>query len=236
MLNSDDFCETAGPGARTAGNDSGNVSRRGHLVASVIALLLIAVSVLRSQEPTFSSDVKVVNVLATVRNKQGRIVRNLTKDDFTLDEDGRPQTIRYFSQETDLPLTVGLLVDTSMSQARLLDVERSASYRFLDEMLRENDLAFVIHFDHEVELLQDLTSSHRDLEESLNQLKTPNPERPRPRYLQSHFQYPGQQYPGQYPGQWPGTDGGQWPGTGRRRPGGNWPGGGSGRTDRKSVV
>jgi VWFA-related protein len=70
------------------------------------------------QPPTMSVDVRVVNVFATVRDKHGEIVPSLTKDDFTLEEDGRPQTIRYFTRETDLPLTLGLLVDTSMSQTR----------------------------------------------------------------------------------------------------------------------
>src|SRR5258708_7318355 len=68
------------------------------------------------QKPDISVDVKLVNVLATVRDKKGAIVGNLTKNDFVLEEDGRPQTIQYFSQESDLPLTLGLLVDTSMSQ------------------------------------------------------------------------------------------------------------------------
>jgi hypothetical protein len=72
---------------------------------------------------TLSVQVKVVNVLATVRDKHGKIVNNLTKDDFTLTEDGRPQTIHYFTRETDLLLTLGLLVDTSMSQRRVLDQE-----------------------------------------------------------------------------------------------------------------
>jgi VWFA-related protein len=126
------------------------------------------------QKPDISVDVKLVNVLATVRNKKGEIVRNLTKDDFILDEDGRPQTIQYFSQESDLPLTMGLLVDTSMSQRRVLGQERTASYSFFDHMLREDkDKDFVIHFDHEVELLQDLTSSRQKLESSLELLETP---------------------------------------------------------------
>lgn len=121
-----------------------------------------------------SVEVNVVNVLATVRDKHGKIVNNLTKDDFTLAEDGRTQSIHYFSRETDLPLTLGLLVDTSLSQRRVLDQERSASHSFLDQMVRENrDKAFIIHFDREVELLQDLTSSHQKLEEALNALKTP---------------------------------------------------------------
>src|SRR5437660_371932 len=86
--------------------------------------------------PTLSSRLKVVNVLATVRDKKGQIVRDMTKEDFTLEEDGRPQTIKYFSRDTDLPLTLGLLVDTSLSQLRVLDQERSASYTFLDQMMR----------------------------------------------------------------------------------------------------
>ncbi len=108
------------------------------------------------QTPTFSSNVNVVNVLATVRDKHGQIVNNLTKDDFKLEEDGHPQTIRYFAKDTDLPLTLGLLVDTSMSQRRVLEQERVASYAFLEHLMREDkDKAFVIHFDWDVELLQD---------------------------------------------------------------------------------
>jgi VWFA-related protein len=132
----------------------------------------------QQQNTTFSADVKVVNLLATVRNKQGQIVRDLTKDDFLLDEDSRPQIISYFSRETDLPLTLGLLVDTSGSQRRVLPEERSASYRFFEQVLRpDKDLAFVIHFDFEVELLQDLTASREKLEKTLDQLDTPQLQR-----------------------------------------------------------
>jgi VWFA-related protein len=125
---------------------------------------------------TFSTDVRVVNLFATVHDDHGQVVRNLTKNDFTLEEDGRPQTIRYFSQESDLPLTVGLLIDTSLSQRRVLGEERSASYRFLSQVLRpEKDRAFVVHFDREVELLQDLTSSRQKLDDALSELETPTP-------------------------------------------------------------
>jgi VWFA-related protein len=124
------------------------------------------------ENPTFSAGVKVVNVFATVRNVKGEIVTDLTKDDFVLDEDGHPQTIRYFSRESDLPLTVGLLVDTSGSTRRVLPDERMASYKFLEQTLRVKDLAFLIHFDFEVELLQDLTSSKPRLEKALDQLET----------------------------------------------------------------
>jgi VWFA-related protein len=144
------------------------------MLLAVSSLLAAGRSLRAAPDTTFATDVKVVNVLATVRDKQGNIVRNLTQNDFTLSEDGRPQTIRYFSQQTDLPLTLGLLVDTSLSQRRLIETERSASYRFFDKVLREDkDMAFVIHFDHEVELLEDLTSSRKRLEKALELLKTP---------------------------------------------------------------
>ncbi len=153
--------------------------------ASIIALVLIlALAALpgvgpsmqaQDTAPTVAVDVKVVTLPVTVRDKHGKIVRDLTKDDFTLQEDGRPQTIKYFSQETNLPLTLGLLVDTSRSQTSVLESERTASRSFFDQMLaQEKDKAFLIHFDHEVELLQDLTSSRQQLQAALDLLKTPS--------------------------------------------------------------
>jgi VWFA-related protein len=149
-----------------------------------VACALVALVVLprvgpsmRAQDAatTIAVDVKVVTLPVTVRDKHGKIVRDLIKDDFTLQEDGRPQTIRYFSQEANLPLTLGLLVDTSRSQTNVLDAERNASRSFLDQMLvQEKDKAFLIHFDREVELLQDLTSSREKLQAALELLKTPS--------------------------------------------------------------
>jgi VWFA-related protein len=127
---------------------------------------------------TMSVDVKVVTLPVTVRDKKGQIVRSLTKDDFVLQEDGRQQTIKYFNQDTNLPLTLGLLVDTSLSQRNVLDQERNASKAFLDQMLTDaKDKAFLIHFDREVELLQDLTSSRDKLQSALELLQTPQPDR-----------------------------------------------------------
>jgi VWFA-related protein len=124
---------------------------------------------------TIAVDVKVVTLPVTVRDKHDKIVRDLTKDDFTLQEDGRPQTIKYFSQDTNLPLTLGLLVDTSRSQSSVLDAERNASRNFLEQMLvQEKDKAFLIHFDRQVELLQDLTSSREKLQKALDLLQTPS--------------------------------------------------------------
>jgi len=133
-----------------------------------------------SQDARFSSDVRLVTLLATVRDRSGAFARNLTKEDFRVFDDGRPQAIRYFSREGDLPLTVGLLVDTSRSMQTVFEPERIASNRFLEQMLRpDRDLAAVVHFDVRVEVLQGLTSSREDLAAALDQLRIP----PRPATL-----------------------------------------------------
>jgi VWFA-related protein len=138
----------------------------------VLALLL---PLSAQDDPTFSTTVKVVNILATVRTKSGQLVNDLTKDDFALLENKRPEDIRYFSRESDLPLTIGLLVDTSMSQARVLEKERSASFQFVDQVLREGkDKVFVTQFDMAVMTRQQPTSSRHDLEESLPYVDTPS--------------------------------------------------------------
>src|SRR5947209_9987019 len=97
------------------------------------ALLVIA----QDDEAIFSADVNVVSVLANVMDKQGRPVRDLKKEDFRILENGRPQTIRYFSRDTELPLTIGLMIDTSMSQVNVISAEPAASYRFIGRVLRE---------------------------------------------------------------------------------------------------
>lgn len=130
--------------------------------------------------PTFSTNVKVVNIFLTVRDKSGRLIRDLQKDDFSIRENGKPQAIRYFSRESDLPLTVGLMVDTSLSQGRVLENERGASYRFLDEVLRQSqDKAVVVQFDQAVVIRQELTSSHKDLEDTLSLLDLPSEQQAR---------------------------------------------------------
>ena len=96
------------------------------------------------------------------------------RSDFVLEEDGRPQIIRDFSREGELPLTLGLLIDTGSSQRRLAEQERSASGHFIDQALREDkDKAFLIHFDREVELLQDLTPSKQKMTTALDSLQRP---------------------------------------------------------------
>lgn len=120
----------------------------------------------------------IVTIDTTVRDKKGRVLSDLKKDDFAVAEEGKPQPITYFAREDQLPLTVGLLVDTSMSQVNALSDERDASATFVDQTLRTDmkDKAFLIHFDHEVELLQDLTDSHQKLDSALNLLRVERPE------------------------------------------------------------
>ena len=121
--------------------------------------------------PTIKVDVNVVNVLCTVRNKANGLVGSLEKKDFTVFEDGKQQTITQFTRETDVPLTIALLVDTSESQDRLIDVERRAAHDFFTHVLRQKDEAFLIQFGAEAELLQDSTNSPKLLLDGLNQLK-----------------------------------------------------------------
>src|SRR5271155_1685152 len=148
--------------------------KQGSALVCALVLLVGFAAAGGQEKAKVSVEVKLVTVYATVRDKHGKFVSNLPQDDFSLDEDGRPQTLRYFEHESNLPLTLGLLVDTSLSQRRVLGEERKASQSFLDHLLRaDKDKAFVIHFDREVELLQDLTASREKLEASLDQLGRP---------------------------------------------------------------
>jgi VWFA-related protein len=169
---------------------------------------LLPLLTLGQEDATFSAGVDVVNVLATVRDKNGALVTNLEKDDFVLEEDGEKQVIQYFARQSDLPLTIGLLVDTSMSQSGVLEQQRTASYRFLDRVLQEKDQAFVIRFDVDVELLQDLTNSTKLLESALAKLKVPEQPRLRRRFA-ANMQFPGSGGP--FPG---GRRGDRFPGRG----------------------
>ncbi|GGG93177.1 VWA domain-containing protein [Silvibacterium dinghuense] len=123
---------------------------------------------------TLHVDVKVVTMAVTVRDKHGKIVPNLTKDDFTLQDDNHPQTIKYFNIDPNLPLTLGLLVDTSGSLRDAIGDERTASQKFLDQMLSQSkDRAFLVEFNREVDLLADPTSNKQTLERALDHLDSP---------------------------------------------------------------
>jgi VWFA-related protein len=143
----------------------------------LLASILVSVTLLPAQKPAADEgplikvNVNVVNVLCTVRNKANGLVGNLEKSDFTVFEDGKQQTITDFSRDTDLPITIALLVDVSSSQERLIDTERRAAHEFFTKVLRQKDEAFLISFGAEAELLQDSTNSPKLLLDGLNQLR-----------------------------------------------------------------
>jgi len=125
---------------------------------------------------TIKVDAKLVIVPAIVRDKHNALVPGLTRDSFTLQVDGKPQAIRYFDHDADVPLTVGLLIDTSMSQRNVLDDERSASSSFLEKMMApDRDQAFLIEFAHTVTLLQDVTTSRGKLQQALKEVDASQP-------------------------------------------------------------
>lgn len=117
---------------------------------------------------TLKVNVDVVQLFFNVKDKKGALIPNQTKEDFEVFEDGKPQTIKYFSAESNLPLTLGILIDSSGSQMRVLDMEKQVGGEFLSQILREKDLAFVIGFDVNVDLLQDFTNSVHSLKAALN--------------------------------------------------------------------
>jgi VWFA-related protein len=156
-----------------------------------------------SQQPASDQSVATLHVQArevllpvTVRDKHGALVTNLQKSDFTLSEDGRPQVIKSFSHQTNLPFAMGLLVDTSRSVSGALEDERKAADKFVDQMLPGDAKAgddaakgasansasapgaggpgkvegFLIHFDREVELLQDFTASRDKLHHEIDEM------------------------------------------------------------------
>ena len=140
----------------------------------VLVLCLSAagtVLVLAQDDNTIRLDVNLVSIFASVRGKNNALISNLEKGDFKIFEDGKEQQIKNFTRETDLPLTLGLLVDTSSSQERLIDTEQRAASQFFSKVIREKDQAFLIQFGAEAELLQDLTNSTRSLQKGLQQLR-----------------------------------------------------------------
>ena len=126
-----------------------------------------------SQEPAekLKVNVNVVNILFNVKDKHGTLMPNLTKDDFEIAEDGKAQTIKYFTAETNLPLTLGIMIDSSGSQRNVLDMEKEVGGAFLKQILTDKDEAYVIGFDISVDLLQDFTRDVHRLQAALNKVK-----------------------------------------------------------------
>jgi VWFA-related protein len=120
---------------------------------------------------TLKVNVEVVQLFFNVKDKHGTLIPDLTKDNFDVSEDGKPQTIKYFKAETDLPLTLGILIDSSGSQINVLEMEKTVGGSFLESILRPKDEAFVISFDIDINLLQDFTNSVSRLRHALNEAR-----------------------------------------------------------------
>jgi len=108
---------------------------------------------------TFKVNANLVDLFFTVKGKNGELIPHLTKNDCTVLEDKQPQTLKNFVAETNQPLTIGILLDTSGSQQRVLPLEQDAGSQFLERVIRPKDEAFLLSFDVNVDLLQDFTNS-----------------------------------------------------------------------------
>lgn len=117
---------------------------------------------------TLNVNVNLVTLFFTVKDKNGMLVPHLTKDDCTITDEKVPQTIKNFSAESNLPLTLGIMIDTSGSQQRVLPLEQQAGSEFLERVIKSKDQAFVLSFDVNVDLLQDFTNSTHLLSRALN--------------------------------------------------------------------
>jgi VWFA-related protein len=143
-----------------------------------IALLLASGNLASSQNSsqdqsveTLKVRVNVVQLFFNVKDKKGALIPDQKKEDFEISEDGKPQTIKYFTAESNLPLTLGIMIDSSGSQTRVLDMEKEVGGAFLNSILRDKDEAFVISFDVNVDLLQDFTNDIHRLKAALNKAK-----------------------------------------------------------------
>jgi VWFA-related protein len=125
----------------------------------------------QEQTPTFRKNVNLVNVFFTVKDKHGALIPDLNKDHFDVFEEGQPQAIKYFAAESNLPLTLGIMIDSSMSMEKMLPEEKVVAADFLRKVLTDKDLAFIISFDINVELLQDLTSDQHLLRSGLEKAR-----------------------------------------------------------------
>ena len=128
------------------------------------------------QEPaqsqgTISTQVSLVSLFATVRDKSKRIVGDLKQEDFSVFQDNEQQKIAFFSKEVTLPITLGLLIDTSGSEQNRLPAEQDAATRFLERVMKKGDMAMVISFDLDVDLLSDFTDDRHIIERAINKAK-----------------------------------------------------------------
>ena len=147
--------------------------------AAVVATFSLAfgfISPVVAQEPvqsggTISTQVSLVSLFATVRDKNKRIVTDMTQNDFKIFQDNEEQKVAFFSKEVTMPITLGLLIDTSGSEQYRLPAEQDAASRFLDRVMKKGDEAMVISFDLDVDLLSDFTDDKHIIERAINKAK-----------------------------------------------------------------
>lgn len=125
----------------------------------------------QGQTPVIKTEVNLVNLFATVRDKNKRIVANLVENDFKITEDGQDQKIAFFNKEMALPITLGLLLDTSGSEQNMLGAIQDAGGRFIHRVLRKGDEAMIISFDSDVDLLSDFTDDRSQLDRAINKAR-----------------------------------------------------------------
>jgi VWFA-related protein len=141
---------------------------------AILALSLtspLASSQDQGQGPVIKTEVNLVNVFATVRDKNKRVVTDLKQDDFRISEDGHEEKISFFSKEMNLPITLGLLLDTSGSEQNMLPAIQDGGSRFLHRVLKKGDEAMVISFDSDVDLLSDFTDDRNILDRAINKAR-----------------------------------------------------------------
>ena len=153
--------------------------------ASVTAVLAVGLSVALavpawsqdppSQGPVIRSQVNLVNVFVTVRDKNKRIATDLKKEDFKLQEDGQDQQIAFFSKEVTMPITLAMLLDTSGSEQNMLGAIQDMGGRFLDGVLRKGDEALLMSFDTDVDLLSDFTDDRGQLDRAIRKARINTP-------------------------------------------------------------
>jgi VWFA-related protein len=123
------------------------------------------------QGPALKRTVNLVNLFATVRDKSKRIVGDLKQEDFKVFEDNQEQKIAFFSKEVTIPITLGLLIDTSGSEQNRLGAEQEAASRFVEHVMKKGDMAMVISFDLDVDLLADFTDDRGQIERGINKAR-----------------------------------------------------------------
>jgi VWFA-related protein len=152
-------------------NDNMGLIKRIAGVILLAGLVLPAIPRKVESQDTLKVSVDLVNVQFSVTDRRGRLIPGLKAEDFVIQEDGKRQEILHFARENELPLTIGMLIDTSPSVRPVFEEEKQTAVAFLESILRPSDLALVISFDRSVTLVQDYTDRTRLLKAAIDELE-----------------------------------------------------------------